>query len=110
MCGVALIFLLRDPARPQVVAAQVITKLFPQFGVFIPVSIYVKAGAALAALRHAIVHKVLQVSVGIIAKRGANETQYDASIVRQMIECIKVHSDGKLTLIFGGGYEMEEKL
>ena len=71
MCGVALIFLLRDPARPQVVAAQVITKLFPQFGVFIPVSIYVKAGAALAALRHAIVHKVLQVGVDIIAKRGA---------------------------------------
>ena len=46
----------------------------------------------------------------IIAKRSANETQYDDSIVRQMIECIKVHSDGKLTLIFGGGYEMEEKL
>lgn len=29
----------------------------------------------------------------IIAKRSANETQYDDSIVRQMIECIKVHSD-----------------
>ncbi len=26
----------------------------------------------------------------IIAKRSANETQYDDSIVRQMIECIKV--------------------
>ena len=46
----------------------------------------------------------------IIAKRSANETQYDDSIVRQMIECIKVHSDGKLTIIFGGGYEIEEKL
>ena len=46
----------------------------------------------------------------IIAKRGANETQYDDSIVHQMIECIKVHSDGKLTIIFGGGYEIEEKL
>lgn len=46
----------------------------------------------------------------IIAKRGANETQYDDSIVRQMIECIKVHSDGKLTIIFGGGYEIEETL
>lgn len=46
----------------------------------------------------------------IIAKRGANETQYDDSIVRQMIECIKVHNDGKLTIIFGGGYEIEEKL
>ena len=32
------------------------------------------------------------------------------SIVRQMIECIKVHNDGKLTIIFGGGYEIEEKL
>ena len=46
----------------------------------------------------------------IIAERNANETQYDDSIVRQMIECIKVHSDGKLTIIFGGGYEIEEKL
>ena len=46
----------------------------------------------------------------IIAKRNANETQYDDSIVRQMIECIKVHSDGRLTIIFGGGYEIEETL
>ena len=46
----------------------------------------------------------------IIAKRGANETQHDDSIVRQMIECIKVHNDGKLTIIFGGGYEIEEAL
>ena len=46
----------------------------------------------------------------IIAERNANETQYDDSIVRQMIECIKVHNDGKLTIIFGGGYEIEEAL
>ena len=46
----------------------------------------------------------------IIAKRSANETQYDDCIVRQMIECIKVHSDGRLTIIFGGGYEIEETL
>ena len=46
----------------------------------------------------------------IIDKRNANETQYDDSIVRQMIECIKVHNDGKLTIIFGGGYEIEETL
>ena len=46
----------------------------------------------------------------IIAKRSANETQYDDSIVRQMIECIKVHNDGKLTIIFGGGYEIKETL
>ena len=36
--------------------------------------------------------------------------QYDDSIVRQMIECIKVHSDGRLTIIFGGGYEIKEVL
>ena len=46
----------------------------------------------------------------IIAKRSANETQYDDSIVRQMIECIKVYGDGRLTIIFGGGYEIEETL
>ena len=46
----------------------------------------------------------------IIAERNANETQYDDSIVRQMIECIKVHNDGKLTIIFGGSYEIEETL
>ena len=46
----------------------------------------------------------------IIAERNANETQYDDSIVRQMIECIKVHNNGKVTIIFGGGYEIEETL
>ena len=46
----------------------------------------------------------------IIAKRNANETQYDDNIVRQMIECIKVYGDGRLTIIFGGGYEIEETL
>lgn len=46
----------------------------------------------------------------IIAERNANETQYDDSIVRQMIECIKVHNNGKVTIIFGGGYEIKETL
>ena len=46
----------------------------------------------------------------IIAERNVNETQYDDSIVRQMIECIKVHRNGRLTIIFGGGYEIEETL
>ena len=46
----------------------------------------------------------------IIAKRSANDTQYDDSIVRPMVECIKVHNDGRLTIIFGGGYEIEETL
>ena len=39
-----------------------------------------------------------------------NKNTYDDSIVRQMIECIKVHHDGKLEIIFGGGYTMEEYL
>ena len=46
----------------------------------------------------------------IIDQREENKDQYDDSIVRQMIECIKVHKDGKLTIIFGGGYEIEEYL
>lgn len=44
----------------------------------------------------------------IIDQREEAKDQYDDSIVRQMIECIKVHKDGKLTIIFGGGYEVEE--
>ena len=39
-----------------------------------------------------------------------NKNTYDDSIVRQMIECIKVQHDGKLEIIFGGGYTMEEYL
>ena len=46
----------------------------------------------------------------IIDQREQNKDQYDDAIVRQMIECIKVHKDGKLTIIFGGGYEIEEHL
>ena len=36
--------------------------------------------------------------------------KYDDSIVRQMIECIKIYPDGRLEIIFGGGYIIEEKL
>ena len=46
----------------------------------------------------------------VIEQREQNSDQYDDSIVRQMIECIKVYSDGKHTIIFGGGYEIEESL
>ena len=46
----------------------------------------------------------------IIDERKENHLQYDDSIVRQMIECIKVYPDGKLEIIFGGGYIIEEKL
>ena len=46
----------------------------------------------------------------IIEQREQRKDQYDDSIVRQMIECIKVHKDGTLTIIFGGGHEVEEHL
>ena len=39
-----------------------------------------------------------------ISDRLQNQDRYDDSIVRQMIECIKVHEEGKLEIIFGGGY------
>ena len=44
----------------------------------------------------------------IIAEREHNRMEYDDSIVRQMIECIKVYPGGRLEIIFGGGYLVEE--
>ena len=46
----------------------------------------------------------------IIDKRRENKDIYDDSIVRQMVECIKVYHDGRLQIILGGGYELEEHL
>ena len=46
----------------------------------------------------------------IIEHREMHRYEYDDSVVRQMVECIKVHHDGKLTVIFGGGHEIEEAL
>ena len=43
-----------------------------------------------------------------IEHREENADTYDDSIVRQMIECIKVFPDRRLELCFGGGYRMEE--
>ena len=43
-----------------------------------------------------------------IQERESHREEYDDHIVRQMIECIKVYPDGKLLIIFGGGYEIEE--
>lgn len=37
-------------------------------------------------------------------------TEYDDTVVRQMIECIRIHSDGKLEVIFGGGISVEEHI
>ena len=46
----------------------------------------------------------------IIDKRRENKDTYDDSIVRQLVECIKVYHDGRLQIILGGGYELEEHL
>ena len=35
---------------------------------------------------------------------------YNDNAVRQMIECIKVYPDGKLEVIFGGGYTINEQV
>lgn len=45
-----------------------------------------------------------------IDERSAHRDAYDDSIVRQMIECIKVYKGGKLKIIFGGAYEVEEQI
>ncbi len=45
-----------------------------------------------------------------IEQRKANSDVYDDSAVRQMVECIVVHSDRRITVIFGGGYEVEEQV
>lgn len=45
-----------------------------------------------------------------IDQREAHRDTYNDAIVRQMIECVKVHEGGKLTVIFGGGYEFEEQI
>lgn len=37
-------------------------------------------------------------------------TEYNDNAVRQMIECIKVYPDGKLEIIFGGGYTIIEQV
>ena len=45
-----------------------------------------------------------------IERRKANRNTYDDSIVRQLVECMKVYHDGRLLIILGGGYELEEYL
>lgn len=46
----------------------------------------------------------------IIDDREAHQDVYDDSIVRQMVECIKVFPDGRLEVYFGGGYCVEERI
>lgn len=45
-----------------------------------------------------------------IEERAKNRDLYDDSIVKQMIECIRVYHDGRLEIVFGGGHEVEEHL
>lgn len=52
----------------------------------------------------------LELIQNTIAERNRKALEYDDSIVRQMIECIRVHEGGKITIIFGGGYEVEEQV
>lgn len=52
----------------------------------------------------------LEIIQNTISERNSKPLEYDDSIVRQMIECIRVHEDGKITVIFGGGYEVEEQV
>ena len=54
--------------------------------------------------------KRLDLIQSTIDQRTANPDVYDDSIVRQMIECIKVYDGGKIKIIFGGGYEVEEQI
>lgn len=51
--------------------------------------------------------KLQQIQMAI-DNREQHADEYDDSIVRQMIECIKVYPDKKLEIYFGGGYMMEE--
>ena len=46
----------------------------------------------------------------IISERESKCMEYEDSIVRQMVECIKVYPGGKLEIIFGGGYLVEESV
>ena len=46
----------------------------------------------------------------IIDDREAHQDVYDDSIVRQMVECIKVFPDGRLEVYFDGGYCVEERI
>lgn len=45
-----------------------------------------------------------------IEDRAAHSQKYDDTIVRQMIECIKIYHDGRIEVIFGGGISIVEEL
>lgn len=43
-------------------------------------------------------------------ERARCQNEYDETIVRQMIECIKVYPNKRIEIIFGGGYVIEENV
>lgn len=45
-----------------------------------------------------------------IDQRNAHRGTYNDAIVRQLVECVKVHEGGKLTVIFGGAHEIKEQI
>ena len=45
-----------------------------------------------------------------ISERNENRDRYDDAVVRQMVECIKVFEGGRIQVIFGGGYMIEEQV
>ena len=45
-----------------------------------------------------------------LRREDAERLSYDDTIVRQMIECIKVYDDNKIEVIFGGGTSIIEEL
>ena len=52
--------------------------------------------------------KKLDMIEQIINERKASTNSYDDTIVRQMVECIKVFHDGRIEVYFGGGTMIEE--
>ena len=52
----------------------------------------------------------LEMIQNVIDERNTNPYTYDDTVVRQMIECIKVFPDKRLEIYFGGGVMLEEQL
>ena len=48
-----------------------------------------------------------------LAKMKGRIQEYDdfaETVVRQMVECVKVFNGGKVEVVFGGGYVVEERI
>ena len=54
--------------------------------------------------------KKLDMIEQIINERKASTNSYDDTIVRQMVECIKIFHDGRIEVYFGGGTMIEEHI